>query len=116
MIEKGLRKQRRNTRMSYPPLPSKIGKRGSNNDDGNKQYFTVLDEVTQVQSTYPGKVIFLQRIQFENDSRIELRLGYYIMGKKPSNAGKWVWGQYAPMMPAKDFQAIVRKAIEKGWI
>jgi len=103
--------------MSYPPLPSNIGKRRPITDiDGNKQHFTVLDEVTQVQSTYRDKVIYLQRIQFENDGRIELRIGYYIIGKKPKMAGKWVWGQYATMMPAKDLQSIIHQAIKKGWI
>jgi len=43
--------------MSFPPIPSKIGKKGALIDiDGNKQHFIILDEVTHVQSTYPGKV------------------------------------------------------------
>jgi hypothetical protein len=96
-------------------LPSNIGKRKTITDiTGEKQYFTVLDEVTQVQSTAPDKVIYLQQLQFE-DRHIELRLAYYIIGKKPKMAGKWVWGQYATMIPVKDFQAIINKANEKGW-
>jgi hypothetical protein len=98
-------------------MPSGIGKKRTITDiNGNKQHFVILDEVTQVQSTYPGKVIYLQRIQFESDGRIELRLAYYIIGKKPKMADKWVWGQYATMMPAKDFQTIVAQATKKGWI
>lgn len=103
--------------MSNPPLPLNIGEKRTIEDiNGNEQRFTVLDEVTQVQSTYPDKVIYLQRIQFENDGHIELRLAYYIIGKKPKMAGKWVWGQFATMIPAKDFQSIISKAMEKGWI
>jgi len=103
--------------MSFPPIPSKIGKKGALIDiDGNKQHFIILDEVTHVQSTYPGKVICLQRLRFESDCHIELRLAYYIIGKKPKMAGKWVWGQYATMMPVEDFQTIISKATEKGWI
>lgn len=103
--------------MSNPPLPPNIGKKRTIKDiSGNEQRFTVLDEVTQVQSTYHDKVIYLQRIQFENDGRIELRLAYYIIGKKPKMAGKWVWGQFATMIPAKDFQSIIHKAMKKGWI
>ena len=30
--------------------------------------------------------------------------------------GKWVWGQFAPLIPAEDFRDIVNKAIQKGWI
>jgi len=103
--------------MSFPPIPSKIGKKGALIDiDGNKQHFIILDEVTHVQSTYPRKVICLQRLRFESDCHTELRLAYYIIGKKPKMAGKWVWGQYATMMPVEDFQTIISKATEKGWI
>ena len=103
--------------MSNPHLPSNIGKKRTIKDiNGTEQRFTVLDEVTQVQLTYPDKVIYLQRIQFENDGRIELRLAYYIIGKQSKMAGKWVWGQFATMMPAKDFQLIIHKAMKKGWI
>jgi len=103
--------------MSHPPLPRNIGKRRTITDiDGNKQHFTVLDEITRVQSTYPDKVIYLQRLQWENDGRIELRLAYYIIGKKPKMEGRWVWGQFATMIPVEDFQAIIREATRKGWI
>ena len=111
------RAQSRISVMAQPPIPSNTEKRRSITDiDGKKQYFTVLGEVTQVQSDYPDKVIYLQRIQFEKDGRIELRLAYYIIGKKPRMAGKWVWGQYATMMPVEDFQAIIEKARRKGWL
>jgi hypothetical protein len=98
-----------------PPLPSNIGKKRTIVDiTGVKQYFTVLDEVIQAQSTAPNKVIYLQKLQFE-DGHIELRLAYYILGEKPKMAGKWVWGQYATMIPAKDFQTIINKASKNGW-
>ncbi|MBI1880611.1 MAG: hypothetical protein HYR94_20735 [Chloroflexi bacterium] len=103
--------------MSHPPLPSGIGKKGTITDiNGNKQYFSIVDEITQMQSTNPEKVVYLQQIRFEHDNRIELRLGYYIIGKKPNRAGKWVWGQYATMLPVEDFRTIISKATEKGWI
>jgi hypothetical protein len=98
--------------MPYPPLPSNIEKIGTIN---GKPSFTVLDEVTQVQSSAPDKAIYLQQLQFE-DGHIELRLAYYIIGKKPKMAGKWAWGQFTTMIPTKDFQAIIRKASKKGWI
>jgi len=102
--------------VSRPPLPSNKGKTRPIEDiDGNKRYFTVHDEVTQEQSTNRDKVIYLQRIQFE-DGEIVLRLAYYIIGKKPKMAGKWVWGQYTTMMPPDDFRAIICKAIEKEWL
>jgi hypothetical protein len=103
--------------MLYPPLPSRIGKPGTLTQiDGKRQHFVVLDEVTQVQSTYSGKVICLQKIRFDETGVTELRLGYYIIGKKPRMAGKWVWGQYATLMPIRDFKAILRKATQRKWI
>jgi hypothetical protein len=103
--------------MSHPPLPCNIGKRRTITDiDGNKLYFTVLDEITRIQSDYPVKAIYLQRLQWEDDGRIELRLAYYIIGKKPKMAGKWVWGQFATMIPVEDFRAIIHEATDRGWI
>lgn len=61
------------------------------------------------------KVIYLQRIEFDN-GRIEARLAYYIIGKKPHMRGKWVWGQYATFLEVPDLKAIVRQAKKKGWI
>jgi len=42
-----------------------------------------------------------------------VRLGYYIIGKKPKMKGPWVWGQYATLMPMRDFRDLIRMAEEK---
>ena len=84
--------------------------------DGTEYRFRILDEIPRRQSTYPDKIIYLQRLQFEEDQRIELRLAYYIIGKKPGMKGRWVFGQFATMMPAEDFQYLVTQATEKGWL
>jgi hypothetical protein len=81
-----------------------------------------VDEVTHVQSRFasPGvagrKVLYLQLIRFEHNGVEELRLGYYIIGKRPGMLGKWVWGQYATLMPAEDFESLIESARIKGWI
>jgi len=99
-----------------PPPPSNIGKRRTaKHKDGSYFHFTVIDEVSIFQSELPTKAIYLQRLQFE-DGRIELRLGYYIIGKLPRSAGKWVWGQFATMLPTEDFIKIVQLAQAKGWL
>ena len=64
----------------------------------------------------PRKLIYLQQLKFESDGRTELRLGYYIIGKKPAMRGRWVWGQFATMMPVADFRQIVKIAKRKGWL
>jgi hypothetical protein len=64
----------------------------------------------------PNKELCLQRIQFEEEERIELRLAYYIIGKKPKMRGKWLFGQYATFMPLEDFKTLITKARTQGWI
>jgi hypothetical protein len=100
-----------------PPLPRNIGRvRQWNTINGRPQVFTVLDEVLHSQSTNPSKVFCLQQLRREEDRRIEYRFGYYMIGVRPRMAGKWTWGQFAPMLPQADFQALVRAAQKKGWL
>ena len=102
--------------MRLPPPPCSVRKRGSLLlPDGQRLHFTITDEVSTPQSELPSKIIFLQRIEFD-DGKLEVRLGYYIIGKKPRMRGKWVWGQYATLMPLSDFEAVIKMARKKGWI
>jgi hypothetical protein len=55
-------------------------------------------------------VVVLQLVRFD-DGRKEIRLGYYIIGKKPKMRGRWVWGQYATFMLTRVFQSLIRKAV-----
>ena len=82
---------------------------------GRRFHFAITDQITKLQSDNGRKLICLQRVEFE-DGRKELRLAYYIIGKKPRMRNKWVWGQYATFMPPRDFRVIVRQAQKKGWI
>lgn len=103
--------------MTNPPYPDKRGKKGKGNDiDGTSFTFVILDDIVRPQSTNPNKVIYLQKIQFDLDGKIEFRIAYYIIGKKPKMAGKWVFGQYATMMNPDDFDFIVKEARTRGWI
>ncbi|PWB53890.1 MAG: hypothetical protein C3F13_08265 [Anaerolineales bacterium] len=103
--------------IDLPPLPSNIGKRRKTIDiKGDIRFFTILDEISFHQSTNPKKAIYIQRIQFEKEGSIELRLGYYIIGKKPRVIGKWVWGQFAMMLSPNNFCTAYRLAMEKGWL
>lgn len=103
--------------MTTPPYPNKKGKKGKGTDiDGLSFSFVILDEIIRPQSTNPSKLIYLQRIQFESDGRIELRLAYYIIGKKPRMAGKWVFGQYATMMNPEDLAFLITEASARGWL
>jgi hypothetical protein len=81
--------------MLNPPLPPNIGRSGVliYPPDGERKRFTITDEIRRRQSDNPNKVIVLQRVEFE-DGRKQVRIGYYVIGKKPKMKGKWVWGQY----------------------
>jgi hypothetical protein len=103
--------------MSYPPAPSNIGKRGlAKAASGKRIYFAIEDEIHIPQSGRPDKLIYLQRLKFESDGRVELRLGYYVIGEKPAARARWVWGRFATMFPAHDFRSIIRRAERKGWL
>lgn len=80
--------------------------------DGKRSNFKIGKYVTLRQSNYPGKIFVLQEILFE-DGKKELRLGYYIIGKKPRSKDKWVWGQYCPFFPKKDLIRLIEKAKKK---
>lgn len=97
--------------------PATIGNTGQMQmPDGSRVHFTVIDEIHRRQSTGPdNKIFYLQRLQLR-DGQVAYRLGYYCIGRNLGYGGRWVWVQFAPIMPAVDFQAIVGEAITRGWI
>ena len=68
------------------------------------------------QSNLDEKVFVIERIRKENyegklarqklwkKGEVEYRIGYYIVGKIGRAKGKWVWGQFCPMTPARDLK------------
>jgi hypothetical protein len=71
------------------------------------------------QSNYPAAVLTIERLRrvvVHGDPAVpapiggvEYRLGYYIMGRNGRASGRWVWGQFAPMMPGGDLVALLRR-------
>jgi len=97
-----------------PKLPSTIGKKGVCIDPvtKHKDKFEVIDEIRIAQSDLPSKIILLQKVRFARGVT-ELRLAYYIIGKKQGMKGKWVFGQYATFIPIQDFHELMRLAAER---
>ena len=92
--------------VAYPEQPNHIEKHGQSKDsDGRISKYTIIDEICIPQSDAPNKLIYLQKIQFEN-KKIELRLCYYIIGK----SGRWVFGRFATFLPPNDYQEITSEA------
>jgi len=99
---------------SLPKLT--IKKSGSLIDiGGEKKNFKIGRYVTLKQSADSKKIFVLQEIIFE-DGKKEIRIGYYIIGKKPRMKNKWAWGQFCPLFPKKDLIKLIEKAKKKGII
>jgi hypothetical protein len=45
---------------------------------------------------------------------VEYRLGYYNIGGFKTGKGRWLWGQYSPMIPKQDFDELLRRAEADG--
>jgi len=92
-----------------------IGRKGS--------HFLVREAWTfLVQSNLSEKVFVIERLRKEstegelvhksswNKGDIEYRIGYYIIGKIGNAKGRWVWGQFCPLIPANDLTVLLEKA------
>jgi hypothetical protein len=102
--------------MAYPPPPNHVGDNiQTKHPDGASRRHTILDEIHIYQRGSKRKLIYLQKIK-RSRGREELRLGYFIIGKKPAMRGRWVWGQYATFLPASDLRRIIKMAKKKGWL
>lgn len=102
--------------MSYPAPPCHIGKRcKAKHPNGETRSHLIVDEIHIFQRRSKTKLIYLQKMKLENGKE-ELRLGYFIIGKKPAMRGRWVWGQYSTFLPVQDFKRIVSLAKKKGWL
>jgi hypothetical protein len=100
-----------------PPLPDNRGRERSWIDiNGNRRDAFIEDEIRHIPSNNPKKVICLQKVVFPKEESWELRICYYMIGVKGRTKGKWVFGQFATLLEAKDFITLFNKAKDKGWI
>ena len=77
------------------------------------------------QSNLPEKVFVIERLRKESiegalaypgwhKGDVEYRIGYYIVGRIGRAKGKWVWGQFCPLIPANDLHRLLEKAKAEG--
>jgi hypothetical protein len=45
---------------------------------------------------------------------LEYRFGYYLVGRIGKANGRWVWGQFSPMIPQEDLAQLLHKARAEG--
>ena len=102
-----------------PEPPNNVKRRGRiHTIDGKFRYFTVMDEIVHEQVLVERgsrKLIYFQRIQFEDDGQIQYRFTYYMLGLRPGAKGRWVFGQYSLLIPIEDLNVILNKARELKW-
>ena len=100
-----------------PKPPNRIGQVTKRKDIfGNPMIYEVLDEIVHIPPSNSGKAIYLQKLQFEPDKKIEFRLCYYMIGQKGRGKGKWLYGQFATMIGKEDLEYVLLQARERGWI
>lgn len=75
--------------------------------------FTIIDEIVIPHGS--GKLIYFQQLRHGPSKQIEFRLCYYMLGVKESRRGKWVFGQYALMTPAREFRKLLAEAKKRKW-
>ena len=97
-----------------PPYPNNVEKvRRIKSIDGKPVAFTIIDEIIVPHGT--KKLIYFQRLQHDPGKNIEYRLCYYMIGVKESRRGKWVFGQYALMIPGRELKKVLTEAKKRGW-
>jgi hypothetical protein len=103
-------KKRKKIRMQFPTKSGRIEIRECE----------ILGYVIHRQSNAPHKYFVLDKIKLnwpqEPARKKELRIGYYILGKKKERFNKWTWGQSAPLIPPKDLRILLCKAKNKRLI
>jgi hypothetical protein len=85
--------------------------------DGVRRRFVIEDEIICKQKIVErdsGKYICFQKIRFD-DGRKEYRFTYYMRALKGNVKGRWIFGQYSLMIPAKQLQLLLREARRRKW-
>ena len=97
--------------------PNNIGKcRVFTAIDGRKVHRTIEDEIIRPQKTSRhGKLIYLQKMQYEEGGRVEYRFTYYMRGFKKRPRGRWVFGQFSLLIPPTDLKWLLREARRRRW-
>jgi hypothetical protein len=96
------------------PRPNNIGKvRKIKSIHDKPVTFSITDEIVVAQGA--GKLIYFQQLLHTPGNRIEYRLCYYMLGVKESRRGRWVFGQYALMVPANSLVKLLSEARKRGW-
>jgi hypothetical protein len=102
-----------------PSPPSNVGRRGRIEAiDGSHRTFKIGDEIIRKQKVPEKgtrKLIYFQQLQFEDTGATQYRLTYYMLGVKQGARGRWVFGQYSLLVPARHLAALLKEARKRKW-
>ena len=100
----------------FPPWPNNKGKiKKINTIWGNVIHWEITDEILEICEGAPHKLLVFQKIKIIEQEKIEFRIGYYMIGVKKRTKGRWVWGQYCPMVPSSNLTSLIKKAKDRNW-
>jgi hypothetical protein len=84
--------------------------------DGRKVHRTIKDEIIRRQETSRHeKLIYLQKMWYEEERRVEYRFTYFMRGFKKGARGRWVFGQYSLLIPPEDLKWLLGEARRRRW-
>jgi hypothetical protein len=83
--------------------------------NGNQHHWEIAKCALKPQSDYPEKIFSIQLMKESSSGKKEVRIGYYIVGKKDKYKNKWAWGQFCPFIPQKDLKEICELLKEENF-
>lgn len=86
--------------------------------DGVTRHFNIEDEVhaeQQLSEKNTRKLICFQKLRFKDNSQVQYRFTYYMIGLKEGARGRWVFGQYSLLIPPPILRKLLRDARRRGW-
>ena len=105
-------------------LEKKVEIRGTYIDEWKYQS-RIRRRIVMQQHNYKQKAFVLEEFEtdpeeckkhtpkYEGGGDTQLRFGYYIISPKTK---RWMWSRFCPMIPKEDFNDLIERAKEKGFI
>jgi len=90
--------------------------KGARPDHIGKSYpggYRIEDEIIEPHGE--RKLIYLQRIRFRDDSRLEYRFTYYVIASKGRVRGRWVFGRNSLFLPPAKLAILLSEAKKRNW-
>ena len=75
--------------------------------------YKVEDEIIEPHGD--RKLVYLQKIRFKDDSRLEYRFTYYVIARKGKVSGQWVFGRNSLFVPPAQLSNLLGQAKAQGW-